>query len=63
MPAKKQPDRRFEVGDKIRVKLATGQMVDATVRAVIENTDGVQLQVDFGHDETALIHAWQVVEG
>jgi transcription antitermination factor NusG len=56
VPAKKKPDRHFKVGDEIRVKLSTGQMVDATVRAVIEDTDGVQLQVDFGHDETALIH-------
>jgi hypothetical protein len=59
---KGKPDRRFHVGDAIKVNLHTGRIVDATVKAVIEHTDGIQLQVDFGHDETALVHGWQVVE-
>jgi hypothetical protein len=33
----------------------------ATIRAVIETTDGVRLQVSFG-DETAKIFLWQIVE-
>ena len=39
-----------------------GKFVDATIKAVIERTDGKRLQVDFGKDETALVHLWQVVE-
>lgn len=65
MAAKKKPeDRRqeFKVGDRIRVNLHTGRIVDATVKAVIDRTDGQRLQVDFGKDETALIHLWQVVQ-
>jgi hypothetical protein len=31
------------------------------VKAVVEKTDGVRLQVSFGN-ETALIYLWQVVE-
>jgi transcription antitermination factor NusG len=60
--AKKKPDHQFNVGDTVKVNLHTGRTVDATIKAVIENTDGVRLQVDFGHDETALIRASQVVE-
>jgi hypothetical protein len=29
--------------------------VEATVKAVINRTDGVRLQVDFAKDETALV--------
>jgi hypothetical protein len=32
------------------------------IRAVIESTEGLQLQVDFGHEQTAIIHEWQVVK-
>ena len=28
----------------------------------IEETSGSRLQVDFGHEQTALIHEWQVVK-
>ena len=38
-----------------------GKIVDAVVKAVIERTDGLRLQVDVGHEKTALIHEWQVV--
>ena len=52
----------FEVGDRVKVNLHTGRIVDATVKAVIDRTDGKRLKVDFGKDETALVHLWQVVE-
>jgi hypothetical protein len=39
-----------------------GKIEDAVVRAVIEHTDGLKLQVDFGHEQTAVIEEWQVVE-
>ena len=29
---------------------------------VTEHSDGTKLQVDFGHDETALVELWQVIE-
>jgi hypothetical protein len=35
-----------------------GKIVDATIKAVIDSSDGVKYQVDFGHDQTALVHEW-----
>jgi hypothetical protein len=29
-------------------------------KAVVNQTDGVRLQVDYGKDETALVYLWQV---
>jgi hypothetical protein len=65
MPSKKKPpnsEPTYGVGDRVRVNMHTGRIVDATIKAVIERTDGKRLQVDFGKDLTALIHLWQVVE-
>jgi hypothetical protein len=68
MASQKKPDKpneratAFAVGDRIRVNLHTGRIVEATIKAVIDRTDGQRLQVDFGKDETALIRSWQVVE-
>ena len=65
---KKTPEKardnlsEFKVSDRVKVNLHTGRIGDATVKAVIECTDGKRLQVDFGKDETALVHLWQVVE-
>jgi hypothetical protein len=51
------------VTDKIRVNLHHGKIEDAVVRAVIQDEDGIKLQVDVvGLDLTALIDTWQVVE-
>lgn len=58
----KKPDRQYKVGDKIRVNLHHGKIEDAVVKAVIEHTDGLKLQIDFGREQTALIDLWQVVE-
>ena len=58
--SKKPDDRQFKVGDKIRVNLHHGKIEDAVVKAVIEHTDGLKLQIDFGHEQTALIDLWQV---
>jgi hypothetical protein len=60
---KKEPSRQFEVGDKIKVNLHNGKIEDAAVRAVVQHEDGLKLQVDFGHEQTALIPVSQVVEG
>jgi hypothetical protein len=35
--------------------------VQATIKAIIDTTDGVRLQVSFG-EETARIYLWQIVE-
>jgi hypothetical protein len=53
--------RQFKVGDRVKVSLPVGQIVDATIRAVIESTEGIMLQVDFGHDQTALVHERDVL--
>jgi len=55
-------ERDYAVGDRVKVNLHTARIVDATVKAIIDRTDGKRLQVDFGKDETALVHLWQVVE-
>jgi hypothetical protein len=50
----------YKVGSPIVVRLNDGRIVEAKIRAVIEGTDGLHLQIDYGHDETALIHEKQV---
>ena len=64
MPASKtRGGRQFNVGDKVRVNLHHGKIEDAVVRAVIQDDDGIKLQVDVvGLDLTALIDTRQVVE-
>jgi len=60
--ASKKPDdgRQFNVGDRVTVSLSSGRVVDGVVKAVVNRVDGVQLQVDYGNDETALVYLWQV---
>lgn len=53
--------RKYRVADHLLVKLSGGRIVEATVKAVVDTTDGLHLQVSFGN-ETALIYIWQVVE-
>jgi hypothetical protein len=61
VPAPKKPDdRQFKVGDRVTVSLSAGRVVDGVVKAVINRTDGIRLQVDYGKDETALVYLWQV---
>ena len=54
--------KQRKVGDKIRVNMHAGKIVDATIKAIIESTDGVKYQVDFGVQQTALISEWQIVK-
>jgi hypothetical protein len=42
-----------KVGDHVLVKLSGGRIVEATVKALIETTEGLRIQVSFG-SETAL---------
>jgi molybdopterin-binding protein len=58
----KEPRKQFTVGDQVKVKLHTGEVVDAIVRVVLEEVSDIKLQVDYGHDETALVKASQVVD-
>jgi hypothetical protein len=61
VPAPKNPDeRQFKVGDRVTVSVSAGRVVDGVVKAIINRTDGVRLQVDYGEDETALVYLWQV---
>ena len=60
--AAKEPKREFKVGDKIRVNLHHGKIEDAVVRAVIQHTDGLKLQIDFDPKQIALIDASEVRE-
>jgi hypothetical protein len=52
---------KYKVGDHLLVNLSAGRIVEATVKAVVETTNGVRLQVSFG-EETARIYLWQIVE-
>jgi hypothetical protein len=70
MEAKKKPAKNdkternindFAVGDHVKVNMHRGRIVDGTVKAAVNRTDGPRLQVDFGNDETALIHFRQIV--
>jgi hypothetical protein len=50
----------YKVGNSITVRLNDGRIVEAKIRAVVEQTNGLHLQVDYGHEETALVHEKQV---
>lgn len=52
--------RKYKVGDRRQAKLSGGRILEATIKAVVETTEGVRLQVSFG-EETALIYPWQIV--
>jgi hypothetical protein len=44
----------------VLVKLSGGRIVEATIKAVVETTAGVRLQMSF-EEETARIYLWQIV--
>lgn len=51
----------YKVGDKIQISL-NGRIYDAVIKAIVERSEELRLQVAFGNDQTALIHTWQVVK-
>jgi hypothetical protein len=53
--------RKYKVGNHVPVKPSGGRIVEATIKAVVETTEGMRLQVSFG-EETALIYPWQMVQ-
>lgn len=57
---RKLDDHQFKVGDPVSIALHAGRIVDGTVKAIVERTDGIHLQVDYGNDETALVELWRV---
>jgi hypothetical protein len=56
------PGKQSKVGDPIRVSMHGGKVVDAVIKAIIEKTDGLRYQIDFGNEQTALIREWQIVK-
>jgi hypothetical protein len=52
---------KHKVGDRVLVKLSGGRIVEAMIKAIVDTTEGVRLQVSFG-DETARIYMWQIVK-
>ena len=52
---------KHKVDDHLQVKLSGGRIVEATIKAIVDTTEGMRLQVDFGFDETALVYEWQAV--
>jgi len=52
-------EKPYVVGDKVLVKLSGGRLVEGTVKAISDKTDGQRLQVSFDQ-RTALLHLWQV---
>jgi hypothetical protein len=62
VPKKPNPTpRQLKVGDKIRVSMHGGKIVDAAIKAILDTTDGLKYQVAFGHDQTATFSERQVV--
>jgi len=53
-PSREQNMRDYKVGNHVLVKLSGGRIVEATIKAIVETTEGTHLQVSFG-EETALI--------
>jgi hypothetical protein len=52
MPAKKkashsEQEASYAVGDRLKVNLHTGRIVDATIKAIVKRTDGKRLQGGF----------------
>jgi hypothetical protein len=53
---------KHKVSDRVLVRMSGGRIVEATIKAIVDTTEGVRLQVSFG-DEAARIYLWQIVDG
>jgi hypothetical protein len=49
-----------KVGDPIIVKIV-GVPTEATIKAVLETTEGLKLIVDFGHEQVATVDELDIV--
>ena len=47
--------------DETSLRKLRERIVDATIKAVIDRTDGLHLQVDYGIDQAALVSVRQVL--
>jgi hypothetical protein len=56
------PAKSPKVGDKIRVSMHGGKIVAAVIKAILDTTDGLKYQVDFGNDQTATMSERQIVK-
>jgi hypothetical protein len=54
--------KQLKVGDKIFVSMHGGKIVDAVIKAILDTTDGLKYQVDFGKDQTASVSEGQIVK-
>jgi hypothetical protein len=45
-------NNQYKVGDHIQISL-NNRILDAVIRAIVEQTGGLRLQVDFGNEQTA----------
>jgi transcription antitermination factor NusG len=46
--------RKYKVGDHVQVKLSGWKNRQATIKAILEKTDGVHLQVSFGEETSSV---------
>jgi hypothetical protein len=51
-PEQEEPNREFHIGDTLKVKLHDGRVLDAEIRALVEDDGTLHLQVDYGHEES-----------
>jgi hypothetical protein len=56
------PAKSYKVGEHIRVSMHGSKIVEAVIKAIIDKTDGVHYQIDFGNEQTALVRASLVVQ-
>jgi hypothetical protein len=50
------------VGGTVFVSTHGGRIVEAVIKAIIDKTDDLHYQIDFGNQQTALIREWQIVK-
>jgi hypothetical protein len=50
----------YKLGNSVIVRLNDGRIVEGKIKAIVRATDGIRLQVDYGHDETALVREKQI---
>jgi hypothetical protein len=60
MPKKPELKPELSAGQHVRIKLRSGRIVEATIRSILDRTDGRFFQVDFDK-QTALLPAANVV--
>ena len=65
MPHRKKTKLNLEaltIGDRVLINLHHGRMEQAIIKTITPIAGGAKYQVDFGHDETATVREWQILE-